>query len=262
MALFTCNFRSAALQIHTQIHVILPEEGSWETGLPDRRWPVLWLLHGLSDDHTIWLRRTAIERYVQGLPLAVVMPAVNRSFYQDMACGARYWSYVSAELPALVRSWFPISDCREENFVAGLSMGGYGALRHALAHPDRYVAAATFSGALAPAATEGDTTWASELQMMFGDPAAVAGSDSDLYALAERVARAGQPRPLIYQYCGAQDFLYAQNLKFRAHLEALGWEFTYTEDDGAHTWDRWDDQVERFLGWLQEKGLLTANAPA
>lgn len=258
MALITCNFRSQALLIHTAAHVILPQQGTWDTALPDRRWPTLWLLHGLSDDHTTWLRQTAIERYVGDLPLAVVMPAANRSFYQDMAAGARYWTFVSEELPALMRSWFPLSDRRADNFVAGLSMGGYGALRLGLAHPDRFAAIASFSGAVDPVRIKPDEFWMRERAMMFGDLDAVPGSDTDLFALAERVAQGSDPRPPIYQYCGRADVLYEHNVRFHKHLEALSWESVWVRDSGGHTWDRWDTQIERALAWLQETGLLHA----
>ena len=94
--------------------------------------PVLYLLHGLSDDDTIWLRRTSIERYVAPLGLAVVMPQVHRSFYADEAIGGRYWTFLSEELPEWWRRFFRVSRRREDTFVAGLSMGGYGALKWAL----------------------------------------------------------------------------------------------------------------------------------
>jgi S-formylglutathione hydrolase FrmB len=96
---------------------------------------VLYLLHGLSDDDTAWLRRTSIERYVSELGLAVVMPQVHRSFYSDELHGLRYWTFLSDELPQLVDSFFHVSTRREDTFVAGLSMGGYGALKWALRQP-------------------------------------------------------------------------------------------------------------------------------
>ena len=123
MALLHTQFRSDALQIAVSVDVILPQEAC----LKGRKPPVLYLLHGLSDDHSIWLRRTSIERYAEALGLAVVMPAVNRSFYADMAYGAKYWTFVSEELPRVMHGFFPLSDKRADTFVAGLSMGGYGA---------------------------------------------------------------------------------------------------------------------------------------
>lgn len=100
-------------------------------------YPVLYLLHGLSDDHTIWHRRTSIERYVSALGLAVVMPNVGKSFYTDMANGGNYFTFITEELPTLVQSYFPVSAKREDNFIAGLSMGGYGAFKVALSCPEK-----------------------------------------------------------------------------------------------------------------------------
>jgi len=130
MALIHCDFFSEALGLSTSMCVILPEPARGQIGMPGSErqpsgpHPVLWLLHGLSDDHTIWQRRTSIERYVAERGLAVVMPAVARSFYTDMAHGLPYWTFISEELPAAARSFFPLSPAREDNFVAGLSMGG------------------------------------------------------------------------------------------------------------------------------------------
>ena len=125
MALIQCDFFSESLGFSTSMNVILPQPAR-------ERYRVLYLLHGMSDDHTIWCRRTSIERYVDPLGLAVVMPAVHRGYYTDMAAGYRYWTFISEELPALARSFFPLSHKREDTFVAGLSMGGYGAFKLAL----------------------------------------------------------------------------------------------------------------------------------
>ena len=139
MALIHCDFFSEVLHLSTSVVVILPQPAPSQNGTTgcggSHKHPTLYLLHGLSDDHTIWQRRTSIERYVSLLDLAVVMPAVHRSFYTDMAHGYRYWTFISEELPALARSFFPLSDAREDNFVAGLSMGGYGAFKLGLTHP-------------------------------------------------------------------------------------------------------------------------------
>ena len=118
MALLHCDFFSDALGLCSSMDVILPQAPPGTRARGRRLFPTLYLLHGLSDDHTIWQRRTSIERYVADLPLAVVMPAVGRSFYTDMAHGLRYWTFVSEELPALCRSFFPLSARREDTFVS------------------------------------------------------------------------------------------------------------------------------------------------
>lgn len=152
MAYMQCRFFSEVLGMTTSMSVILPEPGSAQTGKPGTvrtgPYPVLYLLHGMSDDDSVWMRRTSIERYVSSLGLVVVMPQAGLSFYTDMAEGNRYWTFISEELPRICRSFFPISDRREDTFAAGLSMGGYGAFKLALRKPDQFGAAASLSGAL------------------------------------------------------------------------------------------------------------------
>lgn len=253
MAFIQCNFRSNVLNLWVSMDVILPQPAPG-TRRGDRKVPVLWLLHGLSDDHTIWQRRTSIERYVEPLNLAVVMPAVDRSFYTDMAQGNRYWSFVTDELPIVARSFFPLSARREDNFVAGLSMGGYGAFKLAFRHPTRFAAAASLSGALRnfadDAAASEDPAWAAELTRIFGNLDKFAGSDNDVYALAERLARSKGPIPSLYQCCGTEDFLYDDNVRFKAHAETLGLPLTYEEGPGEHVWGYWDMMIQRVLAWL------------
>src|SRR5215207_6531027 len=120
MAFFDCHFFSDTLALNVSAHVLIPQQSTRQIGMesgPAREiHPTLYLLHGLSDDHTIWMRRTSIERYAAAKNIAVVMPAVGRSFYQDMASGPRYWTFVSEELPALCEQFFPLSTAREENF--------------------------------------------------------------------------------------------------------------------------------------------------
>ena len=140
MPLIHCNFFSHALGMCVSMDVILPLS-KWQSGAQadTAPCPTLYLLHGYSDDHTIWQRRTSIERYVDPLNLAVVMPTVHLSFYTDMAVGLPYWTFLSEEVPYAARSMFNLSAAREDNFAAGLSMGGYGAFKLALARPDAIV---------------------------------------------------------------------------------------------------------------------------
>lgn len=254
MALITAQFRSEALQLYVSVHLILPQPAPGENSF-ERKLPVLWLLHGLSDDHTIWQRRTSIERYVEERNLAVVMPAVDRSFYTDMAHGNRYWTYISEELPLLMRAWFPLSERREDNFVAGLSMGGYGAFKLALTHPGRYAAAASLSGALRQyeedlTAPDADPAWLVMLGDIFGDLGTFAGGPNDVFALATKAARLRMVRPALYACCGTEDFLIDDNRRFKAHADKIGLPLTYEEAPGEHEWGFWDTYIQRVLDWL------------
>ncbi|UVI27473.1 alpha/beta hydrolase [Paenibacillus spongiae] len=252
MALINCDFYSEALGLSTSMTVILPQQSYSQIGMEskvfDRKHPTLYLLHGLSDDHTIWLRRTSIERYVAALGIAVVMPAVHRSFYADMKSGYNYWTFVSEELPTIARSFFPLSDLKEDNFVAGLSMGGYGAFKVALSHPDRYQAAASLSGSMDIASVA--DRFPDDFARAFGTREEAVGSRNDLFQLASDLSASSKQAPQLYQCCGTEDFLYDANLNFRDHAQQLGLPLTYEEEPGNHDWGYWDTKIQRVLEWL------------
>jgi len=256
MPLIHCDFFSQSLVLASSIDVIVPlprQDG------PRARHPVLYLLHGYSDDHTIWQRRTSIERYVEETNLVVVMPAVHRSFYTDMASGFKYWTYVSEELPYVVRSLFHVSESREDTFVAGLSMGGYGAFKLALTYPERYSFAASLSGALDMAnritAKDQPEEWRKEMQGIFGDLSQFKNSAHDVMHLARKLAKSKQPQPRLYQYCGTEDFLYKANVKFHQQAQKLGLDLVYEEGPGDHRWQYWDEKIQVFINMLPIRKL-------
>lgn len=257
MARIHCDFFSETLGLCTAMNVILPQATQRQIGMTGHSsgeaHPTLWLLHGLSDDHTIWLRRTSIERYAAKYGYAVVMPAVGRSFYTNMHAGLDYWDFISEELPAIARSFFPLSERREDNFVAGLSMGGYGAFKLAMHHPDRYAAAASLSGVMDFEDIMRDYPGRdTELQNIFGDLDALSGSEHDLYHLASRLTQSAV-KPALFLCCGEEDHLYHSNTRYIEHLDALGMDYTWQSDAGhAHTWDYWDIVIQRVLRWIAD----------
>src|SRR4051794_9876274 len=194
MAFLDVHCFSDALGSSVSFYVLLPQQTTRQIGLAGgekrAQYQTLYLLHGLSDDHTIWTRRTSIERYAAAKNLAVVMPAVGRSFYQDLPSGQKFWTFVSEELPALCQGYFPLSAAREDNFAAGLSMGGYGALRLGVARPEKFVAAASLSGALdlkrrlRDAGKTGSRIQRAEWAGIFG-PGLQVPAEADLWALAQ-----------------------------------------------------------------------------
>lgn len=257
MAFFDCHFFSDTLAMTVSAHVLIPQESRKQIGMASGQTrathPTLYLLHGLSDDHTIWTRRTSIERYAAEKNIAVVMPAVARSFYQDMASGPRYWTFLTEELPRLMRQFFPLSADREDNFVAGLSMGGYGALRVGLARPESFAAAASMSGALdlpgrlVNAGKEGSRISFAEWQGIFG--AELLAGDSDLRTIASRVV-ANDARAQLWIDCGTEDELLNDSRSFHAYLDSIGYSHQYEERPGVHDWAYWDGQIRRVLDWL------------
>jgi S-formylglutathione hydrolase FrmB len=255
MAFIQCDFHSDVLMMACSMNVIIPQTVKTQVGMKcnsgRKEYPVLYLLHGYSDDHTIWGRRTSIERYVAGMDLAVVMPAAHHSFYTDMKSGGKYWTFISEELPQIVRALFPVSTERKDTFVAGLSMGGYGALKLALRSPEKFAAAASLSGA-----TDICSLWKAfpdfntDMELIFGSLNELKGSENDLFKLSEELKKSGKDIPALFQACGTEDFLYADNIRFRDHLCKLGYELHYQEAPGIHSWDFWDAAIQDVLKWL------------
>jgi S-formylglutathione hydrolase FrmB len=251
MAFLQVQFFSDTLEVASTVNVILPEarQGIGVSTAEEKELPgVLYLLHGYSDDHSIWMRRTSVERYAAAHNLAVIMPAVNHSFYCNEAHGERYWDYVSEELPDTMHRLLRISDSPEDTFVAGLSMGGYGAMRLALTYPERFAAAASFSGAvnIADFAQRGGRN----SERIFGAAADVRGTEVDLFWLMEKNAAAPR-KPRLYVSCGTEDFLYEAHRAFVPALLAQGWDVTRHDEPGAsHEWGFWDREIERFIAFM------------
>jgi S-formylglutathione hydrolase FrmB len=251
-ALINCHFFSKSVGMTTGMNVILPE-------VPDddgREFPTLYLLHGYSDNYTAWTRWTAVERYVLPYRLAVVMPEVQKSYYSDYhgaKNGDRYWAFVSEELIAATRKFFRLSRKREDTFVAGLSMGGFGALKCALNRPDVFSAAGSLSGVMFGDKEIKNTP--RDMQALFGPKNQIKGSVNDLYAAAEKTAKLAL-KPKIYQYCGTDDFLYESNTRFRDFVQGLGYDYTYEESPGGHEWRLWDKYIEKFLTLLDLEKIV------
>lgn len=235
MAFFNCSYYSSVLHMATKVNVVIPEVRRTDV-------PVLYLLHGLSDDNTIWERRTCIERMADKAGVAVIMPDGARSFYTNMKYGPRYYDYVSRELPEYVAATFkPLSNDPAKTFICGNSMGGYGALKIAFRNPERYAAVVGLSSVTDIVARIRSRQWAQDAVNIWGEDAetSVEGSEDDLFALAEKLKQA-PVRPRIFQICGTEDFLYQDNIRFRDFIQPLGLEYSYFEEPGEHCWEDWN----------------------
>jgi putative tributyrin esterase len=254
MALIRCDFFSEALELSTSMTVLLPQTAAGQIGVAgrpdDAPPPLLYLLHGLTDDDTAWTRFTSIERYAAAKGLAVVMPQVHRSFYADEVNGGQFWTFLSDELPRIVEGFFRVSTRREDTFVAGLSMGGYGAMKWALRQPERFAGAATLSGAL-------DVAYLQKFDLrphmraltsrVFADRV-LEGSDDDLLHLIATAEPATLPRLLLR--CGTEDHLVAQNERFVQACAKHGVPLDADFGPGAHEWGYWDTQIQVVLDRL------------
>ncbi len=246
------HFFSEALGIQTAAYVLMPEMSVLET--QKKPLPVLYLLHGLSDDHTMWMRQTAVEQYAKDWRICIVMPAVNRSFYMDMDRGAKYDTFVAEELPRVIERCFPVSKKREDRFAAGLSMGGYGALRLGLSRPGRYAAVASFSGALGmdrvfKRRAELSKEYMAEMENIYGTEEKMLKSDANLMRLGQKLEKHPEKCPRIYIACGTEDHLFDANERF---VERFGktLPIEYHTEPGTHSWLLWNENIRRVLAWL------------
>src|SRR5205809_570841 len=185
MAFCDLHYWSPSLQKQAGAYVILPEDAGKRGP-----YPVYYLLHGLSDDHTIWLRRTSIERYVSNLPLIVVMPDGGRGFYTDAQEGFAFESAITKDLIPLIDRTFPTKAERGGRAIGGLSMGGYGAVKLALKNPNLLCSANSDSGAVAfgHSKLDGKDAFSTEFSRVFGENPV--DGPNDCFSLAHRIDRA------------------------------------------------------------------------
>jgi putative tributyrin esterase len=242
MACATLHFHSPALAKACSMTVIVPE-GS--VGQPP--FPVCYLLHGLSDDHTSWARHTSIERHVAGLPLIVVMPDGGRGFYCDAVDGPAYERHLLDDVIGFVDRTFHTMPERQGRVIGGLSMGGYGAIKLALKYPQLFCSAVSHSAALDVQRRLERPEVAAEMRRIFGP--APGGGPNDPYALAATIDRT--LLPALRLDCGLEDGLLEENRAFHRHLEQLGIPHEYAECPGAHTWEYWDCHIQEALAFHQ-----------
>lgn len=245
MSLIRMNFFSESLNMQTAANVILPlpKDGNAE------ELPVLYLLHGMGDDCTSWLRKSAIERYALEHGLAVIMPDGALSTYHNMEHGEKYNDYIALELPEIMRSYFPISRSPEKTFIAGCSMGGFGALKIGLARPENYAAIGCLSAANIEYRPESKFVQAT-LRRVYDD-----GIDfSDVMMAANARATALGHYPVrIWHGWGDEDMLRTNAEKSRAFFEGIRspmLSYEWEMFKGGHNWKLWDEMIEKFICWL------------
>lgn len=250
MALLHAEYFSEALHgWSVTVDVILPEEEP-----PAFGYRTLWLLHGMSDDETVWQRMTSIERYAAVHHIAVVMPAVQISCYSDMSHGFPYYTFVSDELPRVMREMFPLSARREDNYIAGLSMGGEGAMKIGLSKPENYAAIGCLSaGAFNHPWSETFNEQENNVAFLCHDGKTLSGLPEDCFENAKKILAQGKPIPQIYHAIGSNDFLLESAKETRDFFESLEgnpFGYVYEENPGAHTWEFWDTHITHYLDFI------------
>ncbi|GFH39688.1 alpha/beta hydrolase [Lactococcus insecticola] len=251
MALMQIEYYSEILGMDRNVNVIYPESVKLVEENPDLTdIPVLYLLHGMSGNHNTWLKRAGIERLVRNTNLAVIMPSTDLAWYTNTTYGARYYDAIVDELPKVIHNFFPnLSTKRDKNFIAGLSMGGYGAFKIALS-TNKFSYAASLSGAISfenldKKALGNETYWTG----IFGDLDKFDMSDNAIQKLAADFPDK-ENKPRLYAWCGRQDFLYAANNSAVKDLADKGFDITYETADGTHEWYYWQKMIDRVLEFL------------
>ncbi len=267
MAFLQCSFFAPSLMRTTDITVILPTD-KLVLGRPDveapRRFPTLYLLHGIFGSCHDWLHGTRVAAWAQNRGIAVVMPSGENRFYVDGICpGEQYGKFIGEDLVTFTRRSFPLSDKRGETFIGGLSMGGYGAMRNGLYYAGTFGAIVSLSGAFIldralQSTYEGPIMENRHFyETVFGDLDKLKGGDNDPRALVRRRLESGLPMPRLFLACGTEDTnILPYNEQFHAFLEENGVEHTYITAPGAHNWVFWDTWIEKALAWLLPGGIV------
>ncbi|WP_217959962.1 alpha/beta hydrolase [Acutalibacter muris] len=260
MALIQCNFNSRSLMRTVPLQVVLPTDKIVFPGQPEaeeKPFKTLYLLHGIFGNYTDWVSGTRIQAWAQNRDLCVVMPSGDNSFYVDnRKTSALYGSFIAKDLIEFTRRSFPLSRKREDTFIGGLSMGGFGAIVNGLQHPETFGRVVGLSAALVLNEQNLNAEYTDFLmtnrgyyESVFGDLDKVLGGENDYTALAERGANR-EDKPRMYLACGTEDGLIAPNYQFRDKLIELGYDVTWAEGPGGHDWDFWDAYILKAMEWL------------
>lgn len=261
MAIIDVNFFSNSLARQVSYKAIIPVDGAIFPGRPAKEvkpFKTLYLLHGLFGDFTDWLVKSRIALYAEEHNIAVIMPSGENGFYVDHeAFRSYYGEYIGKELVEETRKLFHLSHNREDTFIAGLSMGGYGALRNGLKYYNNFSAIAALSSALiidaAVTSTEENPFVfgkRSYFEAVFGNVEALKGSDKDVEALVKKIKQEGGAMPRLYLACGTEDSLIENNRKLRDFLVSEDIKHIYEEGPGVHDWKFWDEYIKKAVLWL------------
>lgn len=261
MALIQVNFISQSLMRTVPIQVILPVDKITFPGMPkreDKPFKTLYLLHGIFGNYTDWVCGTNIQKWAEEKDLAVVMPSGDNMFYVDQEASHTYYGeFIGKELVEITRKMFHLSDKREDTFIAGLSMGGYGAIRNGLKYHDTFGYIAGLSSALIidglAARTNEHPVFIERrdfAESIFGDLVLVKNSDRDPEWLVRKLKDEKAEFPKMYMACGTEDSLLGVNQKLRDILKEAKVDLTYEQGPGGHEWDFWNRYIKKVVDWL------------
>ncbi|WP_449539696.1 alpha/beta hydrolase [Ferdinandcohnia sp. Marseille-Q9671] len=248
MACLHVHYYSETLGMPVEMEVILPRPHSGNL----QTYPTLYLLHDMGDGHSSWLRKSCVERYVEDLSLAVVMPAGHLGYYSDMQNGKPYFTFITEELPSICENMFPLGQDRSDRFIAGNGIGGYGAMKAGLSASHVFSVAASYSS---PIDVMGIVNRLEHEKAtdVFGNLDELKGSSHDLYAIVDSFLNTTKPVPEIYLSTDSEDEFVKENEHFYRHLEKCGLQPHFSKTTiGNKGWKQWDSSLEMFLTWLAQ----------
>jgi len=240
------------------MNVLLPVDTPLPPGATRELGPfkTLYLLHGFMGNCNDWLHGSLIEEMSMQFGIAVVMPDGVNGFYVDQPnSGIRGSEFIGRELVDVTRLAFPLSDKREDTLIAGLSMGGYGALYNSLRHSDVFGHAIALSAPIKIIRSEsehepkdiGFKQTLGYFEALHGDLAGVEETDRNIALHAKRALDSGRPITDLYIACGYNDSLVPENRLLHEELRDIGFPHTYEEGPGTHEWAFWNEYLRRGL---------------
>lgn len=246
MALIHCNFFSFVLEVETTMCVAYPEFVEEPIG-------VLYLLHGLNENDTFWSREAAIDRYSREHNIIIIMPDAGKSYYTNMIGGEKYLDFIGEELPKVVKKFFKITDDPRKTFVAGFSMGGYGAFKTGLTYPEKFAGMASLSGVLE--IEKSGRVGTKLFEDIFGKGNPLVGTEHDLKYLLSELDRKNVKIPEMLQGCGADDIQQIGcNRSFAEFCKSIkGLRYEYFESPGYHDYSFRIPGIERVISWIDKK---------
>lgn len=257
-----CNFFSHVLKMQVDISVLIPERKRTEQRIisgkkkDTEKFQTLYLLHGFTGDYLTYLRTSKIEKYADEHQIMVVMPSIYNSAYTDMKYGMEYFTYLSQELPEFVENIFPAAGKKENRFVAGMSMGGYGAYKWGLTCPEKFAAIAGVAGSYhAQYRYQGKVSTVSTLcEALYGDPPAIIPDKHDIFTMLSDLKKTGREIPRLYTCCGTEDRRYADSRDLKEWADKLEIPLVFEQGSGKHDDDFFEEYIQKILNWMEFEG--------
>lgn len=277
MALLTVNFKSEALGMPVVMDALIPQgHGGYRS---------LYLLHGAGGGHSTWLLKTKLAEYADNTDIAVFMPSGNNKFYVNNLNGKDYFTFITEEIVDKCEKWFNISEQSCDRYIAGMSMGGYGAMYAALNKPDYYNTAFSYSGLL-NILERCDKPQGLDIFTVFGTRQQLVENKYNLYDIIVDKCKkncgndSGKEKKcpnnainrnvdksvdnvdnfcrLVIE-CGTSDTRINMSREFYKAVSDAGISSFYHEEEGGHDFKYWDRCIERTVKYISEGGIYGSN---